>query len=436
MAFLTLGLDLGISSIGWALLEEANNERKLLGWGSQIFEAGMDDDIESGKGVSRCAERRTKEALRKQYQRRQERKKKLIETMISGGLLDREPDAEFFNQIDSRLLIDFSPENRRQNAHLIPYLYRKKALDTVLKPEEVARALFHLAQRRGFLSNRKKDIKDEESGKVKSGIMSLQQAMTDAGARTLGDYFCTVDPETERIRTRYTAREMYINEFRMICAAQRQCISESLEKELYKAIFYQRPLKPCKHLIGKCRKYPELPRCSYAKEEAQLFRIYTTARNLRIDTKGTIRSLTDDEFYKTVEVLDSYSPLFKANGKIALSKLQKAIGLGKNEKITLGDEEKEIYGNELKNILFQAFGAKAEKLDEDERKKFFNDLLSIRKQDVLQRRLRDYWKLPEEKAINVSGMSMPDTYCAFSQKALQEMLPDLSGGIDLSTILK
>ena len=87
MSTLTLGLDLGISSIGWALISEENNTPNLLAWGSRIFEPGMDDDISSGKGVSRCAERRLKRALRLQYQRRRERKNELISVLISNNLL-------------------------------------------------------------------------------------------------------------------------------------------------------------------------------------------------------------------------------------------------------------------------------------------------------------------------------------------------------------
>jgi len=436
MSQLTLGLDLGIASIGWALVSENGNKRNLLNWGSRIFQPGMDDDIASGKGVSRCAERRLKRALREQYHRRKERKTQLIESLIAGGLLKNTPNAEFFAEIDKRLLESLPQNMRWQTAHLIPYFFRKQALDRQLKPEEIARAIFHLAQRRGYLSNRKQEVKDEDSGVVKNGINELAQALKDSGARTLGEYFCSVDPEVERIRCRYTSREMYVDEFRKICQAQRATISEELEKQLYRAIFYQRPLKSCKNLIGRCRIYPELPRCSFVKEEAQLFRIYTTVRNLRVESAGTIRSLTDAEFQKCVDFLDSYSPLFKKNGKIQLSKLQKAIGLSKEEKFTLADEEKEIYGNELKNILFRAFGENAGKLSISEKEKFFNDLSSIIKEDVLRKRLHNYWHLSEEKIDDVCGIALPDQYCAFSQKALQEILPELAAGIDLGTILK
>lgn len=434
MASLTLGLDLGIASIGWALIDESGGKRALLNWGSRIFQAGMDDDIASGKGVSRAAECRQKQALRKQYHRRRERKEQLVDAMICGGLLKRVPDAGFFREIDSRLLGSFPEAMRRQTAHLIPYLLRKNALDRPLAPEEVARAIFHLAQRRGFLSNRKKDVKSEETGVIKGGIAELSRAISDSGARTLGEYFCTVDPEIARIRTRFTSREMYVDEFRKICEAQRATISEELEKQLYRAIFHQRPLKSCKKLIGRCRRYPELPRCSYAKEEAQLFRIYTTVRNLRVEASGAVRSLTEEESRAAIALLDSYSPLFKKNGKIPLSKLQKAVGLAKGEKFTLADEEKEIYGNELKNILFRAFGERAKDLEAPEREKFFNDLASIRKSETLCKRLREYWNLPEEKVEDIAGIALPDGYCAFSRKALEEILPQLAAGVELSAI--
>ena len=161
MGVVTLGLDLGVASIGWALVNEENGTHKLIHWGSRIFQAGV-DDLTSGKGTSRCADRRRQRALRLQYFRRRERKRELVETLIAGGLLKSAPDQAFFQEIDRRLLRLFPSEEFRRKAHLIPYFYRKLALDQPLKPDELARALFHFAQRRGYLSNRKQEAKDEK----------------------------------------------------------------------------------------------------------------------------------------------------------------------------------------------------------------------------------------------------------------------------------
>ena len=437
---ITLGLDLGISSIGWAILNETSTKRELIAWGSRIFEPGVegtDNDISAGKGESRCAARRLKKALRTQYLRRKNRKKHLIDLLIDNGLLPENIDSSFFSKIDKKLLMLFPAAERKRIGHVLPYLYRRAALDKELEKYELGRAIYHLAQRRGYLSNRKQELKDQDStGAVKSGINDLKQAIANSGARTLGEYFTMVNPEIERIRSRYTERSMFQDEFRKICQVQRKHISEELEEELYNAIFFQRKLKSCKGLIGKCRIYPERRKCSWACNEAQLFRIYTTVSNLRIECKSQIRSLTEDERLKAVEVLNSFSPLCNKKGLVALSKLQKAVGLAKGEKFTLGDGEKEIYGNEMNNLLYHAFGDKASDMEQAEQEKFFNDLRSVEKSEVLLKRLTDYWQISEEKAEEVSSMALPEGYCAYSLKALRDMLPELAGGVTLPEWLK
>ena len=60
MSYTTLGLDLGVASIGWALISEENDKFKLEAWGSRIFEQGLDagkgglDAISAGKGTSQA----------------------------------------------------------------------------------------------------------------------------------------------------------------------------------------------------------------------------------------------------------------------------------------------------------------------------------------------------------------------------------------------
>ena len=440
MSMFTLGLDLGIASIGWAVLQEDRSGRKLVAWGSRIFEPGVEgteNEISAGKGISRCAGRRLKRALRQQYLRRRERKADVLDILVGNGFLPQDVDSAFFTEIDQKLFALFPKTEHKRVGHVLPYLLRKMALDRVLDKYELGRAIYHLAQRRGYLSNRKQELKEQETaGAVKSGINELKLAIKAANARTLGEYFSMVDPEVERIRSRYTDREMYQNEFRMICKKQRQHISEELEEELFQAIFFQRKLKSCKGLIGRCRIYPERRRCSMATMEAQLFRIYSNVNNLRITNKTQVRSLTEDERLKVIEVLNGYSDIFNKSGKVTLSKLQKAAGLAKGEKFTLGDEEKEIYGNELNNILYRAFGSKVFEMPLDEQLKFFNDLRSMEKNDVLLKRLTGYWQIDSERADDIATMALPDDYCAFSLKALKDMLPDLQGGVSLSDWLK
>jgi len=87
---------------------------------------------------------------------------------------------------------------------VMPYVLRAAALDEKLEPHYLGRALYHLGQRRGFLSNRKKPMKKgEDEGEVKASIAELRQKMQESGARTLGEYFARINPFKLRIRQRW-----------------------------------------------------------------------------------------------------------------------------------------------------------------------------------------------------------------------------------------
>ena len=55
---------------------------------------------------------------------------------------------------------------RKALERLDPYELRATALDGALPAHHVGRALFHLNQRRGFLSNRKTERGDNETGAI------------------------------------------------------------------------------------------------------------------------------------------------------------------------------------------------------------------------------------------------------------------------------
>src|SRR5262249_43460508 len=65
---------------------------------------------------------------------------------------------------------------------------RAQALDRALPAHHVGRALFHLNQRRGFLSNRKAEKKEDDKGAIKQAASRLKEAMAAEKARTLGEF--------------------------------------------------------------------------------------------------------------------------------------------------------------------------------------------------------------------------------------------------------
>jgi CRISPR-associated endonuclease Csn1 len=219
-----LGIDVGARSAGWALLEGPGEEpQKLVALGTRIFEAGVEGDIEKGRDGSRAVARRTARLSRRQTARRARRQRKLYRHLARAGLLPELADLSAeardrtLKELDRTLQTlpvsaDATPTQRH---HLFPYYLRAVALEREVPAFAVGRALYHLAQRRGFLSNRRRDrtadIKEEET--VLKGIATLQEALAASGAPTLGAYFASVDPGLERVRSRHTHREMYRTEF-------------------------------------------------------------------------------------------------------------------------------------------------------------------------------------------------------------------------------
>ncbi len=290
-----LGLDIGSSSIGWAVMEIAGEGEAagIAGAGARVFEAGM-DDVESGKDSSRAAARREARSIRRRLERRSRRLMKLGGALQRRGLLP-EGDIkaamarkEYFDKLDAEL----ATKDGAADAAMLPYRLRAKALDEALTPHEIGRALYHLCQRRGYKSNRKDVSEDrrekdkEESKKVESGIADLRGKMAEAGARTLGEYLSKLDPAAERLRSRYTHRDMYADEFEAIWAAQAArhpgVMTDEAKKEIHRAIFFQRPLKSQKHLRGRCEFETGCPRAPLALMAAQRFRLLQKVNDLKL----------------------------------------------------------------------------------------------------------------------------------------------------------
>ncbi len=271
-----LGLDLGVQSVGWAMIDvdEGGNPCGIRRSGVRCFDSGVgsETEIASGKDESQNIKRRQMRQQRRQLWRRGRRLKKIFLLLQKAGLLPpgetRTPQQrhELLKRLDAELSKTYLPANDRVAGHLLPYRLRALALDQPLPPFAFGRALFHLAQRRGFLSNRKSAAKDDEdSGDVKAGIADLWKKMKETEARTLGEYYSKLDPEDQRIRKRWTARQMYLDEFEEIWAAQsphHPALTEVSKEQIHDAIFRQRPLKSQKGLIGTCELEPDCRRAA------------------------------------------------------------------------------------------------------------------------------------------------------------------------------
>jgi CRISPR-associated endonuclease Csn1 len=167
--------------------------------------------------------------------------------------------------------------------------------------------------------------KKENLGLVKGDIRDLSEAVEEGGFKTLGQYFWSLYQKdrttiSNKIRKRYTGREEhYETEFHEICDVQQ--IPSELRQKLYKALFYQRPLRSQKGSVGKCTLEPRKPRCPISRPEFEEFRMLSLLNNIQVKEPGA-----SDFRWLTLEERDrAVSRFFLQRASFKLSDLCKAI---------------------------------------------------------------------------------------------------------------
>lgn len=152
-----LGLDLGTNSIGWAIIDKDGNDFSLIDKGVRIFSEG----VKSEKGIesSRAAERTSYRSARKIKYRRKLRKYETLKILSIYGMcpLSIEEVEEWKKSGFKKYPLN--PEFLKwlrtdEDENINPYVFRDRGSRHKVALYEFGRALYHIAQRRGFLSNR------------------------------------------------------------------------------------------------------------------------------------------------------------------------------------------------------------------------------------------------------------------------------------------
>jgi len=410
MAGYTLGLDIGSKSIGWALVQDGDQEQ-IAAMGVRVFPEGVDRDTK-GLEKSKNATRREARSARRTHQRRTDRKRRLIRILRSVGLLPQGHDE----------LLSLFQTN--------PYEVRKRGLDEGLDPHAFGRALYHLSQRRGFKSNRKSG-KAKEDGPVIKGANALQAEMDAKGCRTIGEYFASLNPEEQRIRKRYTYRSMYLKEFDLLWAAQTRYHPEILTEELCQRIrdqiiFFQRPLKSTENLIGDCELEPGQKRCPRGDWYALHFRILQDVNNLVIqNANGSERRLTDDERGKLLTELGR-------KNEVSFNDMRSMFGLLETQRFNLEQDGKKtkLKGNPFTASMRnkKAFGPKQwDQMPEGEKIKVNGWLVEL-EDDELSSRLKAEYGLDDAQVEAVLKAPLPQGYMSFSRLAITKLIPPMEQG--------
>ncbi|MEF3694325.1 MAG: type II CRISPR RNA-guided endonuclease Cas9 [Candidatus Cloacimonadota bacterium] len=421
-----LGIDLGSTSIGWALIELDENSEPygITKLGVRIFPDGRDDKSKEPLSVSR----RIKRGMRRNHDRYLQRMRKLLSIFEESG---------------------FIPQDTAQRKTLFmkdPYELRSMALDQKISQDEFARAILHLAKRRGFLSNRKA-ADDKEASAFKAAISNFIEQLEKTGSRTIGEYLYNKTKDiplrhmAPSLRFRYDAklpddervfprRDLVMAEFEQIWEKQAQYhpeLTASLKAEVFAAIFYQRPLKsPSK---GKCIFFPTEERIAKAHPLFQEFRILQEVNNLRIELifEQRFRDLAAEEKMLIYGILEHTETK-------KLSALRKDIfKVQKDEyRFNYETENRDSLKGNLTNIAFsskkRALASEYWKtISTDERSSLVELLISDKDDQAISKELKAKG-LSDELIEELMSTSLPSDYANLSKKAIEAILPYMKQG--------
>lgn len=429
-----LALDVGSSSIGWAVLRlhrDSESERfspvAIIRAGVRIFPDGRNPK----DGSSLAVTRREARSARRRRDRLLQRKDSMLRQLVRYG---------------------FFPENDIQRKALVrlnPYELRARGLDEELSPEEFGRALFHVNQRRGFKSNRKTDKPDSDSSVMKSAIAEFKEHLKTVGARTVGEvlYQRMLKGGTVRARLRttlipqengrnkkdksydfYTDRSMVEDEFEQLWNAQQRfnpnLYTAEAKQRLKHTLLFQRPLKPVDP--GRCTFIPEEKRAAIALPIAQQNRIYQIANQLRyLDEQLIPIELTLEQRNIVVQELEKHK-------KRSYAQLRKVLNFPGTVRFK-GEDEKttEVMGNHTSAVLSdkKLFGAQWFKFTLDEQTMIVKQLLELENESELIDWLCSNTGIAQGLAKIVANTSLQAGYAALSEKALTLIVPKLKEAV-------
>ena len=287
---LTFGFDIGIASVGWAVL----NETRIVDLGVRAF-----DKAETAKeGESLNLARRTARLMRRRLRRRAWRLTKVARLLKKHGVIN-----------DVAL---FKPENPFT---VSIWELRKEGLDRLLNSEEWARVIYHLCKHRGFhwvskAEKLKEDDSAGETGKVKKGLAATNMLMKDKGYRTAAEMVLAEFPQAQRNKqgeySKALERELLSQEFAELFKQQRTFNNPHTNAELEAKLldrktglfWVQKPSlsgEALLKMLGKCTFEKTEYRAPKASFTAERHVWLTRLNNLRIVADGITRPLNDAE---------------------------------------------------------------------------------------------------------------------------------------------
>lgn len=304
-----LGLDIGIASVGWCLVD----------YNDDIIKAGVKIFPEGGSDENK--KRRARRGGRRLLRRRQFRLERIKRLLLEFGIIDS-------------LEYDFYENGKT------PYHFRKKGLYEKLDSREFAVALYHLGKHRGageFSIEEKSSSSSKEEKGTKEVLRENEAELSQ------GKYICEVQLERIEKKIRGVNNNFktsnYVEEAKKIIETQAKYYTNIENDFLERFIqilegrrkYYEGPGQSSPYswknqeewmegLMGKCTYFPEEIRMVKTSYSSQLFNILNDLNNLKIKREGNQRLTTQEK-------RDLIDKLFKTVKNVNLKRIAKELNV-------------------------------------------------------------------------------------------------------------
>ncbi len=336
-----LGLNIGIASLGWCLLDM--DAERIVDMGVRLWDVPQNPKSKE----SLAAARRGARSVRRNIARRAGRLSHCLELMKEAGLVPADAGKDWMHRV---------------KGDAQPVASRAAALDRRISDRALAQALYSICKRRGYISHAGGD-KDKEEGKVLTALAANDQAMKAGGYRTFAEMLVAAGPEGAcGVRTRNAdgdyslcvSAPVLADEARQIIEAQREfgnpAMTPDFEEAYLECLRWEKPRDGLDERIysqvGPCVYFPEEKAAAKACLSFEMCCAWERASNARIvDAAGVESRLPAETRRWCVETLFSTEPIKDNKScKVTYKALRKRLSLPEGCVFKdAEDESKELY---------------------------------------------------------------------------------------------
>lgn len=416
MSKLVLGLDIGVSSVGWAITNKETGV--VIDCGVRLFEEGL-----AAENVKRREKRSGRRIKRRKSNRLSDLRKLLIKYDI---------------EVSNDLLLNN------------PYEVRVKGLTEKLSQQELATALYHLVKKRGSSLEVVEEETNEDTGATKQSlsendrliragqyICEIQLDRLNSSNKVKGhqNNFRTIDyvKEAEKILSNQCMSDDF-NEAIIHLIGRRRHFSEGPGSEKSPTIYGRYILNEhgeievidlIEKMRGKCSVFPTEPRAPKLAPTSELFNFLNDLNNLSINHEK-ISSL------QKKEIIEQF--ILQKKHRITPKELAKFLEVSPDDVTGFRQDKKD------KPMLTEFIGLKLllSCVEDEDRKLIYTDNFSIldeiaeilTRTKVVDERVKEILNIAisfitEEDARKFALLPKFSQYHSISLRAMNEMMPDL-----------